>query len=173
MDMSPIFQALKLGTKAYAVVALASGLILGLKTYYPNILKSFAVTDMVEKYQALLFFAFLVSSVALLVSLISAVFEFWVESWISRKLLKNRIELLHHLSVQEREFLSRYIENNMSTQRADYSDGIANGLQAKKIVFRTSAVSEPGGRVFPYNIQPWAMNYLQKHPELLQLDSID
>lgn len=167
MDISQVFQVLKLGSKAYAVTALTSAIILVLRAFHPNVLNIFGASEFVEKYLPIVFFVFLLCFAALFVSLISVVFNFIMETWISRMELKKRQELLHFLSAQECEFLAGYLENDISAQRSTYSDGVANGLQAKEIVFRTSQISAPGSRTFPYNIQPWALNYLTKNKDLL------
>ncbi len=171
MDISQIFQALRLGTKAYAVATLTSAAILAIKAFWPTTLEMFGAADMVEKYLPVIFFAFLLSTSALVVSFLSVVFTIAAESWISRKELNNRQKLLHCLSSQEREFLAWYLENDQSTQRSTHSDGVANGLQAKGIVLRTSIVSSPGDHTFPYNIQPWAINYLKKNKNLLYAEA--
>lgn len=96
--------------------------------------------------------------------------------YLAFKWLKKRIEWhtnlkrlqknLHKLTPEEKEFLSGYIKNNTRTQSAHYSDGMINGLIAATIIYRSSNVSSHH-MSFPYNIQPWAWEYLQKHPELL------
>ncbi len=45
-------------------------------------------------------------------------------------------------------------------------DGVAGGLVAKHILYRSSSI---GGRLtgFAHNIQPWAREYLTDNPHLL------
>jgi hypothetical protein len=47
------------------------------------------------------------------------------------------------------------------------NDGAIGGLKRNGIVFQAANISTPGSMSFPYNIQPWAWNYLHKHPDLL------
>jgi hypothetical protein len=42
-------------------------------------------------------------------------------------------------------------------------DGVAMGLEAKKIIYRSSNISAPGG-TFPYNMQPYARKILNENP---------
>ncbi len=51
-------------------------------------------------------------------------------------------------------------------------DGLAGGLEAKGILFRSSNFGDPLYG-FSHNLQPWARDYLKKHPELLKVEDRD
>jgi len=165
--ISQIVHIFKLGTKAYATAALFTGAVLYMKTLHPNILLSFNVNELVQNHMSFFFLIFIAATAALIVSIVSSVFALVIDFWNSRLIKKRQKEALEKLSTQEKIFLAGYIKNDYSTQRERYSSGIANGLEAKGIVFRSSMISSPGSRTFPYNIQPWAFAYLKKHPKLL------
>ncbi|HDZ48225.1 hypothetical protein LCGC14_0209820 [marine sediment metagenome] len=91
----------------------------------------------------------------------------WVKKRIEWRVNLKRLQKgLHNLTPEEKAFLSGYITNNTRTQSAHYNDGMINGLVAATIIYRSSNLSQYH-TTFPYNIQPWAWEYLQKHPEVL------
>jgi len=93
-------------------------------------------------------------------------------SWVAQKIqsrinLKKHQKRLHELTPDEKKFLSGYIAENTRTQAAEYSDGTVSGLESAKVVYRSSSLAYHYN-VFPYNIQPWAWEYLNEHPECLE-----
>jgi len=81
--------------------------------------------------------------------------------------LKQMQKTLHNLTPDEKIFLSVYIDDDTKTQSADYNNGVVSGLVAEKIIFRSSNLSQYY-TTFPYNIQPWAWEYLKNNPEILR-----
>lgn len=74
---------------------------------------------------------------------------------------------LEKLTPDEKAYLVPYIiEPQKNTQYFEIDDGIAGGLAAKHIIYQASSV---GGLIsgFAFNLQPWAREHLQAHPELL------
>lgn len=73
---------------------------------------------------------------------------------------------LKNLTAEERGYLLPFIAEGRNTINADMADGVAGGLHAKGIIYRANPVFDFVEGV-PYNLQPWARDYLSKHPELL------
>jgi len=73
---------------------------------------------------------------------------------------------LNNLTDEEKSILKMYIYWGKKTQTFSMSDGVVNGLELKNIIYRASSLSECYS-YFPYNIQPWAWEYLNKHKYLL------
>ena len=74
---------------------------------------------------------------------------------------------LDNLTPDEKTYLAPYVLEEVTSQVFELEDGIAGGLVAKNIIYRSSNL----GNVlegFPYNMQPWARDYLHQHLELLQ-----
>ncbi|PJY96155.1 superinfection exclusion B family protein [Pseudomonas donghuensis] len=91
----------------------------------------------------------------------------WIKKRIKWQMNLKRLQKgLNNLTPEEKNFLSGYITNNTRTQSAPYTDGMINGLVAATIIYRSSNLSQYH-TTFPYNIQPWAWEYLHKHPEVL------
>lgn len=80
---------------------------------------------------------------------------------------------LHELTSQEKEYLRPYIFGRETSQFFSVSDGIARGLEAKRILLRTTSITSIREMSFAFNIQPWARRYLMKKPHLLADDSDD
>ncbi|UYN97671.1 MAG: superinfection exclusion B family protein [Enhydrobacter sp.] len=87
--------------------------------------------------------------------------------WRRHRRERQRRESLHALTADEKAYLVRYIEEGATTQLFAPEDGIAGGLQAKQIIYRSSNIFDMTDGV-PYNLQPWARTCLSLHPELLE-----
>jgi hypothetical protein len=83
---------------------------------------------------------------------------------------RNTQTILRTLTKAEKEFLRSYILGDENTRYASIYDGVANGLQAKGIVYRASNISVPGtpGMLFPWNLQPDAREALNKNRSFLK-----
>ena len=107
-------------------------------------------------------------SLAILVSEIAhPIYQFLankVKSWSN---LKNGHARLNQLTPDEKVFLKYYIEQDTRTNSSKYSNGVVKELEAVGIVRRASQMASYHD-VFPYNIQPWAWEYLKKNPTVLE-----
>jgi len=84
-----------------------------------------------------------------------------------KKTLKERYSMLRDLTPAEKAYLAPYIFDQETTQYFGAEDGIKGSLEAKIIIYQASVMGHliTG---FAYNLQPWAREYLTKHPELLE-----
>ncbi len=103
-------------------------------------------------------------------SSLGAALIWWLKSIIAKKFKVRKQERirqqhLHELTPEEKGYLIEY-KNGQNSIYCDIEDGIAGGLLAKDIIYRSSNVFNMVDGV-PYNIQPWAKRYLDDHPELL------
>lgn len=83
-----------------------------------------------------------------------------------RMLLREHHRRLHTLTAAEKGYLACFIVDGETTILAPMDDGVAGGLMARKIIFRSSAIFDLTEGV-SYNLQPWAREYLSAHRELL------
>jgi hypothetical protein len=86
-----------------------------------------------------------------------------LQRWNVRQWRKN----LHYLSLPEQSLLAEYLDADSTTQCYFIGDGVVAGLIGKGILYRASNVGRPGLASFDHNIQPWAWEYLKRHPELV------
>ena len=75
-------------------------------------------------------------------------------------------EALHQLTVHERSYLAPFVLNGQNTVYFPLQDGVVGGLEAKKVLYRASAIGDMLTG-FAFNLQPWAREHLEAHPELL------
>jgi hypothetical protein len=74
---------------------------------------------------------------------------------------------LRELTPDEKAYSAPYVLQNQNTQYFQIEDGVTGGLETKGIIYKASSV---GSMLtgWAYNIQSWARDYLQKHPELFE-----
>jgi hypothetical protein len=74
---------------------------------------------------------------------------------------------LHKLTPEEKGYLIPFIEGQMNSINVGMDDGVMAGLRAKGITYLAANM----GSVldgFAFNLQPWAREYLEKNPNLLE-----
>jgi hypothetical protein len=105
------------------------------------------------------------SASLLLVNVISGLGYTVLKPWRDWRFNRAVYGTLTELTEAEKEFLRVFIFEYQNTVTAPIQDGIAGGLVAKRLIYRSSNVSY--GFDFPYNLQPIARKILTAHPELL------
>jgi hypothetical protein len=83
-----------------------------------------------------------------------------------KKLDQLRKELLLKLNSNERAFLRRFVVTDGEHQYARLQDGVANGLDAKGIIYKAAMVFNMREGM-PYNMQPWAWDLILKDEAML------
>lgn len=78
-----------------------------------------------------------------------------------------RKKYLHERAADEKAILRYDISRGTKTQRLPLECGEVSGLEAQRVIARASTISH-GGTDFDYNIQPWAWEYLQQNPHLIE-----
>ena len=80
--------------------------------------------------------------------------------------LEARQRSLSSLRPDERALLLPYVKDKKTTCTFEIDDGIARSLVGRRVLVPAS----PTGDVlaFPFNMEPWAREYLEAHPELLE-----
>ncbi len=94
-----------------------------------------------------------------------------VLAWIGKRITwrtneKRLAKALYSLSADEKRVLRNYLSGDSHTGYFPVGDGVIGGLEAKRILYRSSGVVVR--LQLPYNIQPWALEHLSSHPELLE-----
>ena len=76
---------------------------------------------------------------------------------------------LHCLTAEEKDILRQYLYGQTRTAYLSVQSGAVGGLVHEHIIYRSSSLSVPqvGIAAFAHNIQPWAWEYLNEHPDLL------
>lgn len=85
----------------------------------------------------------------------------------TRVFLKTGRKALENLTQEEKRILSQYILRQSKTQNLDIQSGVVNGLEQANIIYRSANLGSALGG-FAYNIQPWAWEELNNHPDTLE-----
>lgn len=170
MDASAGFEktldVLKLSATPALTVAFASGVLLFGGDAF---LATLGLTDLLKQERPLFGLAF-VLSVTLLFAYGATAFSRWVRKrWTWAANARNLQRRLHNLAPDEQEVLARFLLERRKCLTFDPRDGLSQGLAAATILFRSSALGDMVDG-FDYSIQPWAWEYLNKHPELVIKD---
>ncbi len=143
------------------LVAIVSvlGLILFLPEEYATTL---AVDGFRNEYRVYLGPAFLLT----LSFCAARVFNFYMQGHRQRKSLKKRKETLHNLTPEEKGYLIPYIEGQQNTVKVGMDDGVMAGLRSKSITYLAANMGDLLNG-FAFNMEPWAREYLEQNPHLL------
>jgi hypothetical protein len=152
------------GTAIYAAVFIASGLMLFLPI---PLISHLGLDELVKTYRMYVGLAFVISASLLLVGLLSFVWSLFSTPYQNWLFERNGVRLMEELTEEEKAFLRPYILNDQNSRVAPINDGVAQGLAAKRIIYRSSNIGHLFSG-FPYNLQPYMRRLLTKRPELLR-----
>ena len=157
---------LTMGVVPLGGVVVASGIVL----FAPNaLLLVFGLDSVVADIRPYLGGAFILSFSLLLCMFGKGVWDSVLRGYI-RDTLAVRMHLreLRGLTEDEKQRLRPYIEQQTRSHVFSMHGGVAMGLQQRGIIIRISSIGLPGSSfAFPFQIQPWAWEYLNEHPDLL------
>lgn len=165
MDPSKWLDWIKLPTKTLAALCIVFGVLI---FSGDAALERFGLKTFVHEYRAYLGVGFLVSLSLTVVNTLAATLKF-IYPWIAQAYwIRLGRKRLKKLNPTEKKILRYYIQNQTRSQSLPIQDGTVNALQREKIIIRGSSLGSLYG--FDFNIQPWAWEYLNEHPELLDLE---
>lgn len=158
--MAKIFN--NIAVKPLLAIAMASASLI----FSPSsVVADLGIGWFVNHYRSWLGFALVVSFTYLCAHAIIFLAHKLRDIFISRMLRKGRIKSLKRLTPEEKLRLLPYIIDQKASTYHSINDGVINGLIAKNILFRSSNIGTMHS--FPFNIQPWAREELEKNPSLL------
>jgi hypothetical protein len=160
---STITAIINAGWKIYLAALIGSAALLFLPDAF---IKRIGLEELQQTYRMYAGLVLIASSSLLSVSVITSALELVLRPWRDRKFRRRVHTTLSELTEGEKEFLQPYIFGNENSIYAAINDGIAGGLTAKGLIYRSSQVSQ--GFNFPYNLQPIVRKILTDHPELLE-----
>lgn len=148
----------------WAAVTLMSGGILFLPAGWIDVL---GLLELRSEHRAWFGGAFVLGASALTIKFLIAAYTAASRKVSEWRVAKVRLKQLGRLSPKEKGVLQRYLDQKTKTQYLHVGDGIATSLEASQIIYRAATVSH-AGLEFAFNLQPWAWDYLQNHPEVLE-----
>ena len=157
----------KLPTKIMFALALASGMVLFLPD---NIVAKMYMVDFRNKYGFTIGLLFLTSFSILAVTLIIGIYKYFSHKRSMKKFKATAKERLQKLDNYQKAIVyGLYMEDN-HTSELPFHDGAVKWLKQNMIITETTnqyLVSDLNNAVFPYMLQPWAVEELQNDSELL------
>lgn len=164
IEAKQVFDWLKLsGKQAFILCAITSILLFS----GDELLSKLALVEAKHNLQIWIGLVWLLSVSILLAEIVFPAFK-WAVQKIKRHFnLKKYQQRLHNLTIEEKALLSEYIDRNTRTTSIECSNGVAKELESAMVIRRASNMAHYHD-VFPYNIQPWAWEYLTKNPGLLR-----
>lgn len=162
-----LVELLKLPGSIMSAIAVATGLIL----FLPNsIISMMYMDDFRNKYGFLIGTVFIISLSILIVGAIIKVYNFSHEKYINKKVKKNSRKLLESLDSYKKTIVYMlYCEDN-NTHVLPLNDGAIVFLEHWMVIQKATnqyAVSDLINPEFPYFLQAWVVNELNRDCELL------
>ena len=123
-----------------------------------------------EEYKVHIGLVFLFSIAFLVAYSLNALWRVFLCKWLHEKaslyFLKKEAK---DLTEEEKTLLKSFIENRTRSMNLSMKDGVVLGLEKRRFIIRTGNFGTDAlSMSFPFAIQPWAWEYLNKHPELLE-----
>ncbi|OGN81245.1 MAG: hypothetical protein A2X24_12970 [Chloroflexi bacterium GWB2_54_36] len=158
MDFSKLLDWIKLSPKYLIPISLVSGLLV---FSTENLLLKFGLNEFVNKARPIIGVIFLLSTALILSDILYSIFSLTNKS-ISHIITTQRLySRLKKLTPEEKDILYGYLYYNSRTQHFSITDGRLVELIAFNLIYKASNIGDLNN--WPYNIQPWAWDYLQKH----------
>ena len=157
----------KLPTKIMFALALAAGMVLFLPE---NIVSKMYMVDFRNKYGFAIGLLFLISFSILIVTVVIGGYKYFSHKHAMKKFKATAKERLQKLDDYQKAIVyGLYMEDN-HTGELPLHDGAVKWLKQNIVIIETTnqyAVSDLNNAVFPYMLQPWAVEELQNDSELL------
>ncbi len=164
MDPSKLVDWIKLTPRYLFALCLAGGVLLFAKASW---LAPLGLDAFVGKYRFWIGLVFLVGLSLLLAHVLAHAMRKGLDWWTEFRGVHQGRKRLHQLTEEERRILASYIEGKTRTQMLRISDGVVSGLVSQRIIYMSANLGSGHDPYFAHNIQPWAWEYLNEHPELV------
>jgi len=163
MDLDKVLNWIKLSPKYLLGIEIISGFLL-----FGNsaLLETLGLKEFQGQYRSWIGLSLVISSGLLGAHILVEIWTKGKNKVSTKRVVRAGKTRLKNLTQQEKKILNGFISNQTRTWSLDFTDGVVSGLESYKIIYRAGNMSN-GGTYFSYNIQPWAWEYLNKHPELL------
>lgn len=164
MNLSQVIEWFKISNTHLFAIAIGCSIVI----FAPdNFLRKLGLFNIKEAHQTIISISLLLALSMLGARGCAAIISWIKQRFIWHKNLKEMRKRLNDLTSEEKQILRKYILGNTRTQDLLIQDGVANGLVAAKVLYRSANVGSMMGG-FAFNMQPWAWVYLKENPYLLE-----
>lgn len=158
---------LKLPSNIMSAILLTSGMILFLPD---KIIRKMYMLDFKNKYGFIIGAAFIISISILMVGILISIYKFLYKKHSNFKVKKNSKKLLESLDMYKKTIVYMLYKEDNNTHEFPLNDGAVVFLDHWMVIQKATsqyAVSDMRNPEFPYFLQPWVVDYLQKDENLL------
>ncbi len=159
---------LKLPIKILASIALGTGLIL----FLPNdIIDKLFLKSFRKSFGFIIGIVFIISISIVSVSIVIAIFQVVSKKIIFSKTKKSRERCLNNLDVYQKTIVYDLYSKLNHTDELPLNDGAVKWLEQNMIIGKATNqhfIENLLNPAFPYLLQPWVINYLNEHTELVE-----
>lgn len=133
-------------------------------------IESLSLTEIRSSYGKYFGLAFIFSVASLFAAVLTEIWKVFLGNWLREKAtLYFYKKEAHDLTEDEKRILRTFINGKTRSTHLSIKDGTVLGLERRMFIIRVGQLgSDPVSWTFPFNIQPWAWEYFNKHPSLLE-----
>lgn len=151
------------------------GLLLftGFFTFLPlGALEKLGLLNLKNTYGTLFGLGFVFSITFLIAATLNAFWKVFLGHWLNEKArVYFYAKEAHDLTNQEKEILNIFIKGKVRSTNLSMKNGVVLGLEKRMFIVRVGQLgTDPVSWSFPFSIQPWAWEYLNKNPQLLDIE---
>ena len=162
MDFSKYIEWVKLSPRYLFPIAISSGILL---FSGETIIETLGLAEITNSYRSIIGIIFLLSFALVVASWGLSLGNIIKNAWLRNRKFRNLKKRISDLTLEEKDVLLGYIQNQTRTQYLSIENGVVIELESLGIIYRSSNIGDIES--WSYNIQPWAWKYLNEHPELL------
>ena len=158
---------LKLPSNVMSAISLASGVILFLPD---ELLKKIYMIEFKNKWGFIIGATFIVSTSILVIGILSNIYKFLYKKYSNFKFKKNSNKLLNSLDVYKKTIVYMLYKEDNNTSELPLNDGAVVFIEHWMVIQKAAsqyAVEDLINPRFPYFLQPWVVDKLNKDENLL------
>ena len=157
----------KLPVKIFAAIAIGAGLIL----FFPDpVIEKLYLTEFRDSFGFIIGLIFIVSISVVGVAIIIACYSLLSNKLLFNKTKKTREKHINNLDDYQKAIVYTLFEEINHTGELPINDGSVRWLEQNMIIGKATNqhfISNLENPEFPYMFQPWAIEYLKEHKDLL------
>lgn len=171
MEMSEIIPKIKDWVNLGVVPVIGLLIFSSLLIFLPeSTIQDIGLKALSEEYKVHVGLVFLFSIAFLVAYSMNGLWRIFLGTWLHEQaslyFLKKEA---NDLTEEEKALLKSFIENRTRSMNLSMKDGVVLGLEKRRFIIRTGLLGTDAlSMSFPYAIQPWAWEHLNRHPELLE-----
>lgn len=156
----------KLPNKIFAALALTTGAVLFLPEKY---IEKIYLSSLKSSFGSILGIVFVISLSILIISLVMSLYQVINHRRRSRIVIQRGKRLLETMNNYQKEIVTTLYRQKNYTFNLPVNDGAVQQLEQSLIIGKATNqypvdLQNPK---FPYFLQPWAIDYIKDHPDLL------